>query len=55
MAGSQTGKGAVELCRRERPDLISLNLISLDIIFQFVLQRPGSFSIVSQANMESFP
>ena len=50
MAGSQTGKGAVELCRRERPDLISL-----DIIFQFVLQRPGSFSIVSQANMESFP
>jgi len=26
LAGSQTGKGAIELCRRERPDLILLDL-----------------------------
>ncbi len=30
MAGSQTGKGAVELCRRERPDLIILDIMLPD-------------------------
>lgn len=29
-AGSQTGKGAVELCRRERPDLIILDIMLPD-------------------------
>src|SRR6202051_602037 len=27
VAGSQTGKGALELCRRERPDLIILDIM----------------------------
>src|SRR6202162_3093720 len=30
IAGSQTGKGAVELCRRERPDLIILDIMLPD-------------------------
>ncbi len=30
MVGSQTGKGAVELCRRERPDLILLDIMLPD-------------------------
>jgi DNA-binding response OmpR family regulator len=30
MAGSQTGKGALELCRRERPDLIILDIMLPD-------------------------
>jgi DNA-binding response OmpR family regulator len=30
MAGAQTGKGAVELCRRERPDLIILDIMLPD-------------------------
>ena len=29
-AGSQTGKGAMELCRRERPDLIILDIMLPD-------------------------
>src|SRR6202140_22315 len=29
-AGSQTGKGALELCRRERPDLIILDIMLPD-------------------------
>ena len=27
MVGSQTGKGALELCRRERPDLVILDIM----------------------------
>jgi len=27
IAGTQTGKGAVELCRRERPDLVILDIM----------------------------
>src|SRR5664279_2955685 len=30
MVGSQTGKGAVEFCRRERPDLIILDIMLPD-------------------------
>jgi DNA-binding response OmpR family regulator len=30
MVGSQTGKGAVELCRRERPDLVLLDIMLPD-------------------------
>ena len=30
MVGSQTGKGAIELCRRERPDLIILDIMLPD-------------------------
>lgn len=30
MAGSQTGKGAIELCRREKPDLILLDIMLPD-------------------------
>jgi DNA-binding response OmpR family regulator len=30
MAGAQTGKGAIELCRRERPDLIILDIMLPD-------------------------
>lgn len=30
LAGSQTGKGALELCRRERPDLILLDIMLPD-------------------------
>ena len=30
MAGAQTGKGAVELCRREKPDLIILDIMLPD-------------------------
>lgn len=30
MAGSQTGKGAIDLCRRERPDLILLDIMLPD-------------------------
>lgn len=30
VAGSQTGKGAVELCRRERPDLVILDIMLPD-------------------------
>src|SRR5438876_11150286 len=30
LAGSQTGKGAVEMCRRERPDLIILDIMLPD-------------------------
>jgi two-component system phosphate regulon response regulator PhoB len=30
MAGSQTGKGAIELCRRERPDLVILDIMLPD-------------------------
>ena len=30
-AGAQTGKGAVELCRRERPDLVILDIMLPDI------------------------
>src|SRR5664279_223191 len=30
LVGSQTGKGAVELCRRERPDLILLDIMLPD-------------------------
>ena len=30
MAGSQTGKGAIDLCRRERPDLIILDIMLPD-------------------------
>jgi len=30
MVGSQTGKGAVELCRRERPDLVILDIMLPD-------------------------
>src|ERR1051325_5323034 len=30
MAGSQTGKGALELCKRERPDLILLDIMLPD-------------------------
>jgi len=30
VAGSQTGKGAIELCRRERPDLIILDIMLPD-------------------------
>jgi DNA-binding response OmpR family regulator len=30
LAGSQTGKGALELCRRERPDLIILDIMLPD-------------------------
>src|SRR5438552_13508639 len=30
LAGSQTGKGAIELCRRERPDLILLDIMLPD-------------------------
>ena len=29
-AGSQTGKGAVELCRREKPDLVILDIMLPD-------------------------
>src|SRR5438067_11866449 len=29
-AGSQTGKGAIELCRRERPDLVILDIMLPD-------------------------
>src|ERR1017187_2203496 len=29
-AGSQTGKGALELCRREKPDLIILDIMLPD-------------------------
>src|SRR5713226_8188339 len=30
LVGSQTGKGAIELCRRERPDLILLDIMLPD-------------------------
>jgi DNA-binding response OmpR family regulator len=30
VAGSQTGKGAIELCRRERPDLVILDIMLPD-------------------------
>src|SRR6202167_959646 len=30
LAGSQTGKGAIELCRRERPDLVILDIMLPD-------------------------
>ena len=30
MVGSQTGKGAIELCRRERPDLVILDIMLPD-------------------------
>jgi DNA-binding response OmpR family regulator len=30
-AGAQTGKGAVELCRRERPDLVILDIMLPDV------------------------
>src|SRR6202043_2028224 len=30
MAGSQTGKGALELCRREKPDLVILDIMLPD-------------------------
>src|SRR5277367_5810053 len=30
MAGAQTGKGAIDLCRRERPDLIILDIMLPD-------------------------
>jgi DNA-binding response OmpR family regulator len=30
IAGSQTGKGAIELCRRERPDLVILDIMLPD-------------------------
>lgn len=30
MVGSQTGKGALDLCRRERPDLILLDIMLPD-------------------------
>src|SRR5512145_3347752 len=30
MVGAQTGKGAVELCRRERPDLVLLDIMLPD-------------------------
>src|ERR1700679_138594 len=30
MVGSQTGKGALELCRRERPDLVILDIMLPD-------------------------
>src|SRR5688572_32217378 len=30
MVGSQTGKGAMELCRRERPDLVLLDIMLPD-------------------------
>src|SRR5258708_1822512 len=30
MAGSQTGKGALDLCRRERPDLVILDIMLPD-------------------------
>ena len=30
IAGSQTGKGAMELCRRERPDLVILDIMLPD-------------------------
>ena len=30
VAGSQTGKGALELCRRERPDLVILDIMLPD-------------------------
>src|SRR5580698_5131833 len=30
VAGSQTGKGALDLCRRERPDLIILDIMLPD-------------------------
>jgi DNA-binding response OmpR family regulator len=30
MAGAQTGKGAIEMCRRERPDLIILDIMLPD-------------------------
>ena len=30
MAGAQTGRGAIELCRRERPDLIILDIMLPD-------------------------
>src|ERR1700726_5030918 len=30
MAGSQTGRGALELCRRERPDLVILDIMLPD-------------------------
>src|SRR6266581_9604730 len=30
MAGSKTGKGALELCRRERPDLMILDIMLPD-------------------------
>src|SRR5713101_4032803 len=30
MAGAQTGRGALELCRRERPDLIILDIMLPD-------------------------
>jgi DNA-binding response OmpR family regulator len=30
VAGSQTGKGAIELCRRERPDLVLLDIMLPD-------------------------
>ena len=30
LVGSQTGKGAIELCRRERPDLIILDIMLPD-------------------------
>src|ERR1700729_4482039 len=30
MAGAQTGKGAIELCRRERPDLVILDIMLPD-------------------------
>ena len=29
-AGTQTGRGAIELCRRERPDLILLDIMLPD-------------------------
>ncbi len=30
MVGSQSGKGAIELCRRERPDLVILDIMLPD-------------------------
>src|SRR3984957_13578665 len=32
MAGSQTGKGAIELCRRERPDPVILDIMLPDSV-----------------------
>src|SRR5258707_883156 len=42
VGGSQTGKGALELCRRERPDLVILDIMLPDSDgLEILMSRPG--------------